>query len=113
MNAMFKKASSFNQPITMDTSKVTDMSSMFADASSFNQPITMDTSNVVYVKFMFENASSFNQPITMDLSKVIDLGYMACFIESMFEGATAMTHPMPSEAAGEEKEAVDLVSNFF
>jgi len=31
----------------------------------------------------------------------------------MFEGATAMTHPMPSEAAGEEKEAVDLVSNFF
>ena len=53
MSQMFRGAKSFNQPITMDTSQVTNMDSMFGGASSFNQPITMDTSKVTRMDSMF------------------------------------------------------------
>ena len=80
---------------------------------------------MTHMTCMFEDASSFNQPITMDTSNVI-------YMNRMFFGATAMTHPVPSitEAAAaavfdryrslakekeaslaKEKEAA--VSNFF
>jgi hypothetical protein len=60
---MFNGASSFNQSIKMDTSKVTDMSSMFKDASSFNQPVTMDTSQVTQMEEMFAGATAMTYPI--------------------------------------------------
>jgi len=56
-------SSSFNQPITMDTSKVTDMNSMFAYAKSFNQPITMDTSKVTTMQYMFTGATAMTHPV--------------------------------------------------
>ena len=44
---LFTGATSFNQPLNWDTSKVTNMRSMFTDAISFDQPIRdWDTSNV-------------------------------------------------------------------
>ena len=106
MKGMFAGASwnvsIFNQPIKMDTSKVTDMSYMFCHASSFNQPITMDTSQVMDMRCMFSGASSFNQPITMDTSNVTNM-------DDMFDGAIAMTHPKPSLS----KAALEAVSKFF
>ena len=39
-------AFAFNQPLSFDTSSVTDMSYMFYYASAFNQPLSFDTSSV-------------------------------------------------------------------
>ena len=40
MSNMFNGASAFNQPLTWDTSNVTNMSGMFLSASSFNRTIS-------------------------------------------------------------------------
>eukprot|EP00964_Phaeocystis_antarctica_P074575 scaffold45864_cov66-Phaeocystis_antarctica.AAC.2 len=65
---MFQGASSFNQPLSLDTSSVTDMSSMFDSASVFNQPLSLDTSTVTDMRYMFWSASAFNQPLSLDTS---------------------------------------------
>jgi hypothetical protein len=39
MRGMFKRATSFNQPLNWIVTKVLDMSSMFSDARSFNQAL--------------------------------------------------------------------------
>jgi uncharacterized protein YfaS (alpha-2-macroglobulin family) len=52
MEQMFCGAQSFNQPLTMNTSKVTDMDGMFQATDSFNQPITMDMSQVTLMNNM-------------------------------------------------------------
>merc|ERR1712086_360848 len=57
---MFCEASAFNQPLSFDTSSVTDMQWMFSGASSFNQPLSFDTSSVTNMLFMFHSASSLS-----------------------------------------------------
>ena len=45
-------ASAFNQPLSFDTSSVTNMQSMF-QSSAFNQPLSFDTSRVTNMYYMF------------------------------------------------------------
>ena len=42
------------QPLSLDTSRVTDMAYMFLSASSFNQPLSFDTSSVTNMDGMFQ-----------------------------------------------------------
>ncbi|KAL1503849.1 hypothetical protein AB1Y20_012313 [Prymnesium parvum] len=93
---MFEQASNFNQPLSLITSSVTDMSckcpttpgpsshvlcmswygvnaDMFFDASSFDQLLDWDTSSVTAMYYMFYGASSFNQPLTWDTSSVTSM----------------------------------------
>ena len=60
---MFQGASAFNQPLSFDTSRVTDMSDMFHGATSYDQPLSFDTSHVMNMAEMFAQASAFNKPI--------------------------------------------------
>ena len=73
MRNFLTKASSFNSPINLDTSKVTDMKGFLRDASSFNQPLELDTSNVTNMFGFLWGASSFNQPLNLDTSNVTDM----------------------------------------
>ena len=63
---MFKSASAFNQPLSFDTSSVTNMYRMFKSASAFNQPLSFYTSSVRDMSDMFGSASAFNQPLSFD-----------------------------------------------
>ena len=65
MGAMFRGASTFNQPInSWNTGSVTNMSEMFQDATAFNQPLgAWDTGNVTNMRGMFHGATAFNQPL--------------------------------------------------
>eukprot|EP00964_Phaeocystis_antarctica_P124350 scaffold88026_cov65-Phaeocystis_antarctica.AAC.1 len=53
-------AREFNQPLSFDTSSVTDMGGMFYDAYAFNQPLSLDTSSVTNMAYMFTNANSLS-----------------------------------------------------
>merc|ERR1719424_2359868 len=57
---MFSDASAFNQPLSFDTFKVTDMRSMFINAVKFNQPLSFDTSKVTDMGRMFEGANALS-----------------------------------------------------
>ena len=46
-------ATAFNQPLSFDTSRVTNMGAMFYGASVFNQPLSFDTSSVTSMDSMF------------------------------------------------------------
>ena len=46
-------AKAFNQPLSFDTSSVTNMGYMFYNAGAFNQPLKFDTSSVTNMKNMF------------------------------------------------------------
>jgi surface protein len=60
---MFQGCSAFNQPITFDTSQVTDMSRMFEGCNDFNSTIDFtDTTKVVSMQSMFLG-TVFNQYI--------------------------------------------------
>eukprot|EP00964_Phaeocystis_antarctica_P054326 scaffold31916_cov48-Phaeocystis_antarctica.AAC.1 len=58
MYQMFYGASAFNQPLSFDTSSVTNMYGMFWSASAFNQPLSFDTSSVTTMGLMFRVRSS-------------------------------------------------------
>ena len=62
MYAMFAHAESFNQPLTFDTSQVTNMRYMFRGATAFNQPLTFDTEQVTDMEDMFEGATAMTYP---------------------------------------------------
>ena len=68
-------ASAFNQPLSFDTSSVTDMTQMF-HAAAFNQPLSFDTSNVTTMHAMFYVAAAFNQPLSFDTSSVTNMYVM-------------------------------------
>jgi len=110
MESMFFNAQSFNQPLFMQVSNVTNMAGMFRYASSFNQPLTRreyiikglrqsdrvvkfyhwDVSNVTDMNAMFLNARSFNQPLDdWDVSNVTDM-------TEMFNCATSFNQPLNS-----------------
>merc|ERR1712194_339662 len=57
---IFYEASAFNQPLSFDTSKVTDMGAMFRYAYAFNQPLSFDTSKVTKMGSMFYSANSLS-----------------------------------------------------
>ena len=59
MVSMFNNASSFNQPLNFNTSKVTSMISMFSYARVFNQPLNFDISNVISMYEMFNETNAF------------------------------------------------------
>merc|ERR1711935_1223353 len=60
----FYGASALNQPLSFDTSSVTDMHwmfcGMFGEASAFNQPLSFDTTSVTDMDGMFQSASSLS-----------------------------------------------------
>jgi len=60
LGATRQGASAFNQPLSLDTSSVTDMGSMFYSASVFNQPLSLDTSSVMDMSSMFGLADSLS-----------------------------------------------------
>ena len=76
---MFASASAFNQPLSLDTSRVTNMHVMFREAYAFNQPLSLNTSRVTNMIGMFRFASAFNQPLSLDTSNVTDMAYMFYF----------------------------------
>ena len=49
----------------------TYMYRMFSDLPAFNQPLSLDTSKVTSMGFMFRNATAFNQPLSFDTAKVL------------------------------------------
>ena len=51
-------ASAFNQPLSFDTSSVTNMHQMFVYAGAFNQPLSFDTSSVTTMYRMFQVRSA-------------------------------------------------------
>ena len=60
LSYMLRSASAFNQPLSLDTSSVTDMGYMFDTASTFNQPLSLNTSSVTNMHHMLSHASAFN-----------------------------------------------------
>ena len=77
MSTMFRSAFVFNQSLSsFNTSNVTNMSEMFRGAFSFNQPLsTFDTSNVTNIGGMFNEAKMFNQPLnTWNTSNLTNMG---------------------------------------
>ncbi len=69
---LFTGATSFDQPLNWDTSKVTNMEGMFDKATAFNQAIgNWKISNVNNMGSMFFSAINFNQDISSwNVSKV-------------------------------------------
>ena len=103
--------SAFNQPLSFDTSSVTDMYGMFRvrltchapDISGFSFPaycppstcaaITPRPPSVPFALVSTrQEASAFNQPLSLDTSSVTDMSYM-------FEVcSTRAMHPIPSSS---------------
>jgi hypothetical protein len=70
MRFMFDNATSFNQPLALDSGKVTDMGMCFRGATAYNQTLDLDTSSVVVLKHCFQGAVAFNKPLAFDVSSV-------------------------------------------
>ena len=83
---------SFNQPLSLDTSSVTDMDSMFAGASAFNQPLSLDTSSVTDMGYMFQVRS------TRALTPSLQSGLPPC--RCRFSAACAAAGPRPPALLG-------------
>eukprot|EP00327_Prymnesium_parvum_P020554 CAMPEP_0113291934 /NCGR_PEP_ID=MMETSP0008_2-20120614/34342_1 /TAXON_ID=97485 /ORGANISM="Prymnesium parvum" /LENGTH=216 /DNA_ID=CAMNT_0000143937 /DNA_START=280 /DNA_END=927 /DNA_ORIENTATION=- /assembly_acc=CAM_ASM_000153 len=92
MEGMFYRATSFNQPLSFDTSSVTSMSYMFDGATSFNQPLSFDTSSVTDMSYMFYGARSFNQPLRFDTSSVTYMDGIFSHIPSLSVCTRAVLH---------------------
>ena len=60
LHSTWQLASAFNQPLSFDTSSVTNMGYMFYYASAFNQPLSFDTSRVTNMGRMFDGANSLS-----------------------------------------------------
>jgi len=54
--------SAFNQPLSFDTSKVTNMGYMFFQAAAFNQELSFDMSKVTFTYGMFSGSSGRLKP---------------------------------------------------
>jgi len=65
-----------------DTSGVTTMRGMFSVAKAFNQPVSFNTSSVTNMEFMFY-FTAFNQPLSFDTSKVTAMAAMFHWANSL------------------------------
>ena len=74
ISCMFKGAKKFNQPLSFNTSSVTNMDAMFWRAKKFNQPLNWNTSSVTNMTLMFCGAKAFNQSLNFDTSSVKECG---------------------------------------
>ncbi|KAL1522815.1 hypothetical protein AB1Y20_017785 [Prymnesium parvum] len=74
--AMFDYATSFNQPLSFDTSSVTDMSCT-REAEPCDATAAVGAHRVYRaLAAMFYNATSFNQPLSFDTSSVTDMSWI-------------------------------------
>jgi hypothetical protein len=74
MSSMFRFATSFNQPITLDCSSCTTLQQFLQGATNFNSSLNLtNTSKVTSMRSIFFSATSFNQPIELDCSSCITL----------------------------------------
>ena len=95
MDSMFMW-SSFNQPITFDTSSVANMHGMFkcrtntgeSGRIAFNHTLSLDTSSVTDMRLMFNGHVRFNQPLSFsDTSRVT-------MMHGMFVDAALFNQPL-------------------
>lgn len=108
MSEMFRAASTFNGNINAwNTTQVTNFNGMFREAKNFNQDIGgWDTSNVISMAWMFYDASVFQQNIsTWDSSKVRSF-------KKMFGLATAFRLKWECEIAGPPSSCITLRSDW-
>jgi hypothetical protein len=82
MSSMFSNASSLNQELIIDTSKVSIMSSMFIFASLYNngdignnglKPISWNTGENINMSQMFAFTNSFNQELSINTLNVLNM----------------------------------------
>ena len=74
MNSMFSGAAAFNQPLSFNTTKVTDVRVYLCwvqqEKPECDSPLKP---NMLQMGYMFDGAAAFNQPIYFDTAKVIDV----------------------------------------
>ena len=88
-------AQTFNQPLSFDTSRVTNMHKMFQNAYKFNQLPSFDTSSVTTMRYMFKAARAFNQPLSWNTSLVTTMNEMfhvSCSPRPAPQSAVAPSH---------------------
>lgn len=69
-----RDCSSFNSPITVNTSQATSLKEFHRGNTVFNRPVIMDTAKVTDMREMYLNASAFNQDISdRDYSKITQM----------------------------------------
>jgi hypothetical protein len=79
MSYMFYRATGFAQSLQIETSNVHTMKGAFATASALNQPLLFDTERVTTMHALFADAAVFNRPLAFDTASVSDMRYMfAC-----------------------------------
>jgi hypothetical protein len=82
MNNIFSGAQKFNQPFTLDITKVSTTAEMFSETVEFNSIVTFTTSNQLNsvpkdMSRMFFKAQKFNKPLlNFDTTKVITMDNM-------------------------------------
>jgi len=84
---MFSNCTSFNQPLSFNTSAVNDMSYMFSGCTSFNQSLSFDTAAVQYMNSMFSGCTAFNQPLSFNTAAVVSMF-------EMFGSCSAFNQPL-------------------
>ena len=69
---------------------------MFSHASAFNQPLSFDTSSVTDMGYTFYPALAFNQPLSLDTSRVTDMGSMFTVLSARRPDPPAFKCPGPA-----------------
>ena len=83
----YKYQSAFNQALTFQSNRVTNMNNMFRGCIALNQPINLITNTVTHMNFMFKGCRAFNQPVTFVTDSVTDM-------TAMFSGCSAFNQPV-------------------
>ena len=89
----FNGATSFNQPLTFDTSNVLNCYRMFKGATSFDQNLTWDLSLCTTFTEMFSGATAFNSDLNFTLGSATGL-------TQTFLNATNFNKPLNWDVSG-------------
>ncbi|KAL3903136.1 MAG: hypothetical protein SGPRY_011799, partial [Prymnesium sp.] len=81
---------------------------MFSEASSFNQPLPFDTSRVTNMEYIFYGASSFNQPLPWDTSSITS---MACELPRPVRSAHVVAIPLSLPALSTEDQLIAALAD--